>query len=103
MKEGDLACAEVHCTKDRISSLDLLNKMIILFLLAVNRDKTVNLHTRSLKYGKLENGFLVEVFNKLVKTQTNHFKLLACGVNIIFSHNGKIWLNNVSREGIIKE
>lgn len=63
----------------------------------------MNLHTRSLKYGKLENGLLVEVFNKLIKTQTNHFKLLSCGVNIIFSHNGKIWLNNVSREGIIKE
>ncbi|KAL4436056.1 hypothetical protein ABPG74_022291 [Tetrahymena malaccensis] len=82
MKEGDLACAEVH---------------------SINKDKTANLHTRSLKYGKLENGFLVEVFNKLVKTQTNHFKKLQCGINIIFSHNGKIWLNNISREGIIKE
>jgi len=75
-----------------------------LFLyLAINKDKTVNLHTRSLKYGKLTNGLLVEVFNKLIKTQQNHFKQLACGVNVIFSHNGKIWLNNVSREGIVKE
>jgi len=36
--------------------------------LAINKDKTVNLHTRSLKYGKLTNGLLVEVFNKLIKT-----------------------------------
>ena len=39
-KEGDILCAEVHCT---------FFKLIL--ILAINNDKTVNLHTRSIKYG----------------------------------------------------
>lgn len=64
MKEGDLACAEVHCNIFHLSC----HVFKRLLFKAINKDKTANLHTRSLKYGKLENGFLVEVFNKLVRT-----------------------------------
>ncbi|KRX10357.1 Nucleic acid-binding, OB-fold [Pseudocohnilembus persalinus] len=82
LSENDLACAEVH---------------------SFNQDKSINLHTRSLKYGRLENGMLVQVHNKLIKRQKHHFIQLDCGVNMIFSHNGMIWLSNVERHQIIKE
>ena len=76
LSENDLACAEVH---------------------SINNDKSVNLHTRSLKYGRLENGILINVHNKLIKRQKHHFVKLRCGVSIIFSHNGVLWLSNVER------
>ena len=82
LSENDLACAEVH---------------------SINNDKSVNLHTRSLKYGRLENGILLKVHNKLIKRQKHHFVKLRCGVSIIFAHNGVLWLSNVERQGTVKE
>jgi exosome complex component RRP4 len=59
-KETDLITAEVHCkTIHKIYHFEIL-------IPALNNDRTTNLHTRSLKYGKLENGILVSVHNKLV-------------------------------------
>ncbi len=56
-KENDIVSAEIHCNH----TFDQFN------CLALNADKTINLHTRSLKYGKLENGFLKIVNHKLIK------------------------------------
>ena len=53
---------------------DILRKQMFK---ALNNDRTTNLHTRSLKYGKLENGILVSVHNKLVdsiKTLSKNIK-----------------------------
>ena len=52
---------------------------------------------------QLENGLLVEVHNKLVKRQKHHFVKLDCQVNMIFAHNGQIWLSNFERDNQIKE
>ena len=67
----DVICAEVH---------------------SINNDKTINLHTRSLKYGKLNYGMLVTVDWKLIKRIKKHF-LKIHSINIILAHNGNIWLS----------
>ena len=92
--------------------------MIKISIAALNNDRTTNLHTRSLKYGKLENGILVSVHNKLVicfyvcrkknifsfklRRQKHHFVKLDCGVFLILAHNGNIWIsekeNNQTKE-----
>ncbi len=63
---------------------------------SINNDKTVNLHTRNAKYGRLEPGVLVEVDHKLVCRQKHH--MIQLGVlSLIISNNGKIWISNVRR------
>lgn len=46
-------------------------------------DGSLQLHTRSLKYGKLGQGLLVKVFPSLVKRSKTHFHNLPCGASII--------------------
>ena len=55
-------------------------------------DGAVSLHTRSLKYGKLENGQLVVVPCYLVKRLPQHFFKLPCGVHVLLGLNGYVWL-----------
>jgi exosome complex component RRP4 len=56
-------------------------------------DGAVALHTRSLKYGKLAGGQLVQVQHNLIKRQKQHFVALeALGVDIIFGVNGAVWI-----------
>ncbi|KAM3825754.1 LOW QUALITY PROTEIN: exosome complex component RRP4 [Vipera latastei] len=71
LQEGDLVSAEVQ---------------------AVFSDGAVSLHTRSLKYGKLGQGVLVQVSPSLVKRQKTHFHDLPCGASIILGNNGFIWI-----------
>ncbi|KAL8625729.1 Exosome complex component RRP4 [Nucella lapillus] len=71
LQEGDLISAEVQ---------------------NVMSDGTLSLHTRSLKYGKLGQGVLVQVPASLVKRRKTHFHTLPCGVKIILGNNGYIWL-----------
>lgn len=71
LQEGDLISAEVQ----NISS-----------------DGSLQLHTRSLKYGKLSQGLLVKVFPSLVKRRKTHFHNLPCGASIILGNNGFIWI-----------
>ena len=72
-KEGDLLSAEIQ---------------------AVHNDGSVSLHTRSAKYGKLENGCLVIVPQGLVKRCKQHFMPLEdTGIVIILGNNGYIWLS----------
>ncbi|POI28681.1 hypothetical protein CIB84_007569 [Bambusicola thoracicus] len=50
------------------------------------------LKTRSLKYGKLGQGVLVQVSPSLVKRQKTHFHDLPCGASVILGNNGFIWI-----------
>eukprot|EP00039_Didymoeca_costata_P003227 m.66204 g.66204 ORF g.66204 m.66204 type:complete len:296 (+) comp11789_c0_seq2:153-1040(+) len=55
-------------------------------------DGTVSLHTRSLKYGKMQNGSYFEVPCALVRRCKNHFHMLPCGVGVVLGNNGYIWV-----------
>ncbi|XP_076441452.1 exosome complex component RRP4-like [Babylonia areolata] len=77
LQEGDLISAEVQ---------------------NVMSDGTLSLHTRSLKYGKLGQGVLLQVPASLVKRRKTHFHTLPCGVKIILGNNGYIWLTPTSTE-----
>lgn len=69
--EHDLICAEVQ---------------------NVNTEGVVSLHTRSLKYGKLENGQFTTVPAAMVKRLPQHYLTLPCGVDVIIGKNGYIWV-----------
>jgi exosome complex RNA-binding protein Rrp4 len=56
------------------------------------RDGGMAVQTRSLKYGKLENGLLCIVPPSLIKRLKTHFVTLNCGVHLVIGHNGYIWL-----------
>lgn len=73
---GDVICAEVH---------------------SLNNDHSVNLHTRSFKYGKQHTGLMVKVDWKLIKRVKKHF-LQIKEVNVILGHNGHIWLSHESTD-----
>lgn len=75
LAEDDLLVAEVH---------------------SLNNDRTVNLHTRNAKYGRLEPGVLVEVDHKLVKRQKHHMVQLG-DLALILSNNGVLWISNLRR------
>ncbi|GBG80774.1 hypothetical protein CBR_g31328 [Chara braunii] len=58
------------------------------------QDGSINLHTRSLKYGKLENGQLVTVPPYVIKRIKQHFQSLEeCGVDVILGCNGYVWVS----------
>lgn len=71
LKEGDLISAEVQ---------------------SVFADGSLSLHTRSLKYGKLGQGTLVQVSPSLIKRRKTHFHHLPCGATIILGNNGYVWI-----------
>ena len=56
-------------------------------------DGACNLHTRSLKYGKLRNGFLVTVPSALIKRSKSHFISLPGNVDVLLGMNGNIWVS----------
>lgn len=70
-REGDLICAEIQ---------------------NVSSDGMISLHTRSLKYGKLENGQLIIVPANLIRRQPQHYITLSCGMDLILGMNGQIWI-----------
>ncbi|XP_061590090.1 exosome complex component RRP4 [Cololabis saira] len=77
LEEGDLISAEVQ---------------------SVFSDGSLSLHTRSLKYGKLGQGVLVQVSPSLIKRQKSHFHNLPCGASIILGNNGYVWLFPTSEQ-----
>jgi exosome complex component RRP4 len=52
------------------------------------------LQTRNLKYGKLQNGFLVKVDSNFIKRGKIHIHDLGeeYGINVILGTNGYVWL-----------
>lgn len=77
-KEGDLVSAEVQEQWD---------------------DGSAALHTRSMRYGKLEGGTFITVQAELVKRAKKHFHRLGCGVHAILGNNGYIFLSERTEEG----
>jgi exosome complex component RRP4 len=71
-REGDLVSAEVQ---------------------ELRSDGSIALHTRSLRYGKLDTGQFVTAQSSLVKRAKKHFHTLHCGVHIILGNNGYIFLS----------
>lgn len=71
LREGDLVSAEIQ---------------------SIGSDGTISLHTRSLKYGKLENGQLATVPSSLVKRLPQHYVSLQWGVDVILGRNGLVWI-----------
>lgn len=57
------------------------------------QDGSMSLHTRSLMYGKLSNGCLVEVTPTLMKRLKQHFHMFDFGVHCIFGMNGYVWVS----------
>jgi exosome complex component RRP4 len=55
-------------------------------------DGAISLHTRNLKYGKLEGGQFLRVPSSLIKRCKQHFHTLECGVDAILGNNGYVWL-----------
>ena len=76
-EESDLVCAEIQ---------------------NINNEGVVSLHTRSLKYGKLENGQLAIVPAYLMKRLPQHYVSLPCGMDLIFGKNGYIWITRTIPE-----
>ncbi|XP_057257530.1 exosome complex component RRP4 [Pezoporus wallicus] len=77
LQEGDLISAEVQ---------------------SIFTDGALSLHTRSLKYGKLSQGVLIQVSPSLVKRQKTHFHDLPCGASVILGNNGYIWIYPTSEQ-----
>jgi len=61
-------------------------------------DGAVALHTRSLKYGKLSQGTLVNVSPSLIKRRKTHFHQLPCGASVILGNNGYVWIYPTSSD-----
>jgi len=58
----------------------------------IGADGVISLHTRSLKYGKLENGQLIVVPSSLVKRLPQHYISFPWGVDVILGRNGFVWI-----------
>lgn len=66
---------------------------------AVHQDGTVLLHTRSLRYGLLQNGQILIVSSCLVKRQRQHMATFEdYGVAIVLGCNGLIWVGMESSD-----
>lgn len=61
-------------------------------------DGLISLHTRSLKYGKLENGQLAIVPASLVPRLPQHCITLPWNVDMILGRNGYIWITRKNAE-----
>ncbi|TMW69855.1 hypothetical protein Poli38472_002011 [Pythium oligandrum] len=69
------------------------NDLISAEIQEVRYDGSLSLHTRSLRYGKLENGQFVQVQPSLVKRMKQHMVTLSSiGVDLILGTNGYIWI-----------
>eukprot|EP00611_Tribonema_gayanum_P008819 TRINITY_DN18456_c0_g1_i1.p1 TRINITY_DN18456_c0_g1~~TRINITY_DN18456_c0_g1_i1.p1 ORF type:complete len:296 (-),score=92.88 TRINITY_DN18456_c0_g1_i1:25-912(-) len=70
------------------------NDLISAEVQQIQQDGSIVLHTRSLKYGKLENGQLLRVPQVLVKRLKQHFITLAppIGVDVVLGTNGRVWI-----------
>ncbi|KAK9464700.1 hypothetical protein V1512DRAFT_272695 [Lipomyces arxii] len=77
LKEGDLLNAEVQ---------------------AVYADGAASLHTRSLNYGKLRNGYFFTIPSSLVIRSKSHTFELPGGVDLVLGVNGYVWLRKHTQQ-----
>ncbi len=69
------------------------NDLISAEIQEVRYDGTLSLHTRSLKYGKLENGQFTQAAPSLVKRMKQHLvSLSSIGIEVVLGNNGYIWI-----------
>jgi len=76
----------------QMRSLFAENDVISAEVASFYKDGGISLQTRSLKYGKLENGRLIVVPSSLVKRLKHHFCSLSCGVDVVLGVNGFVWV-----------
>lgn len=70
------------------------NDLISAEIQEVRYDGSLSLHTRSLRYGKLENGQFVAVAAPLVKRMKQHMIALpGIGIDVILGTNGYLWVS----------
>ena len=70
--EGDIICAEVA---------------------KKYADGSIHLHTRTVRYGKLENGVYIQVSSFLIRRSKQHYLRLPIGLDVILGCNGGIWIS----------
>mmetsp|Transcript_320 Transcript_320/g.495 ORF Transcript_320/g.495 Transcript_320/m.495 type:complete len:224 (+) Transcript_320:92-763(+) len=82
--------------EDQLSMRTLFseNDLVSAEIQNINSEGIVSLHTRSFKYGKLENGQLIIVPCALVKRLPQHFVSLSpeVDVDVTLGKNGYIWI-----------
>lgn len=69
------------------------NDLISAEVQSVYHDGSISIHTRSQRYGKLQNGTLVVVPPYLVRRCKSHFITLDCGIFLVLGMNGYIWVS----------
>jgi exosome complex component RRP4 len=79
------------------------NDVISAEVSSIYKDGGVALQTRSLKYGKLENGRLLKVPSTLVKRLKHHFCTLSCGVDVVLGINGYVWVTAGKTREVVEE
>lgn len=72
------------------------NDTVVAEVHSLNNDRTVNLHTRNAKYGRLEPGVLIKVDHKLIRRQKHHMLQLG-NISVVLGNNGWLWLSNLRR------
>ena len=80
--------------EDQLSmrTLFLENDLVCAEIQNINAEGVISLHSRSLKYGKLENGQMITVPSVLVKRLPQHYISLPNGIDVILGKNGSIWI-----------
>jgi len=93
---GGVQRMRTHEDQLQMRSLFTENDLISAEIQNIGSDGTISLHTRSLKYGKLENGQLVTVPASLIKRLPQHYLSLPFGVDVIIGRNGHIWITRTT-------
>eukprot|EP01038_Epipyxis_sp_PR26KG_P004465 gene4465-6314_t len=76
----------------QMRSLYIENDLISSEIQTVTSDGVVSLASRSLKYGKLQNGQLICVSSSLIKRLPQHHVSLPFGIDVLIGNNGYIWI-----------
>lgn len=93
---GGVQRMRTHEDQLQMRSLFTENDLISAEIQNIGSDGTISLHTRSLKYGKLENGQLVTLPASLVKRLPQHYLTLPFGIDVIIGRNGHIWITRTA-------
>jgi len=89
---GGVQRMRTHEDQLQMRSLFTESDLISAEIQNIGSDGVISLHTRSLKYGKLENGQLVVVSSSLIKRLPQHYVSLPWGVDVILGRNGFVWI-----------
>jgi len=83
----------------QMRSLFTENDVICAEIQNINSDGIISLHSRSMKYGKLENGQFLKVPSSLVKRLPQHYlSLPGIGIDVILGKNGYVWITRTLPE-----